>query len=132
MHVEHEFAAKHSIVNYKGNRAIILFKGAAQTYFHKDHITSFISILPDPNNLLFVVKEDISEPIHVAELKALGIIHHAITNPLWKKIIIVDNILGMNRYLHQLQSQLIKWKGDAITLLHDEILPDMLIHHDSI
>lgn len=116
-YLDREFEEKNHIVDFIGNRANILFEGAATTYYHHDHIVNFVSILPDPNNLLLAVKEDISEPIHLAELRALGIIYHTITEPLWRKIKSVDNILSVNVHLHDLQKKLQEWKEDATPLL---------------
>lgn len=66
--LENEFQVKNHIVNFIGNRTNILFEGAAAVYYHHTHISNFIAYLLDPNRLLLAVKEDILEPIHLAEL----------------------------------------------------------------
>ena len=115
--MEHEYQAKNHIVDYIGNRTNILFEGAASAYYHHTYITNFISYLPDPNQLLLAVKEDIEEPIHLAELCALGIIHASITDPLWREIQKAENVLSVNGLLHKLQEKLKLWKEDGDCLV---------------
>ena len=89
-------------MQYVGNRANILFEGAASTYFHQKHIVNFSQLLPDANQLILAVYEDAQEKLHIAELRALGLVHKVITEPLWQAVKTADNILSLNSTLHQL------------------------------
>ena len=61
--LEREYGENNRLVYYVGNRANILFEGAASTLFHNKHIISLKS-LPAPNALLQAVCEDSEEDVH--------------------------------------------------------------------
>eukprot|EP00057_Strongylocentrotus_purpuratus_P011916 XP_011666390.1 PREDICTED: uncharacterized protein LOC105439273 [Strongylocentrotus purpuratus] len=116
-YLDNQYDSPNRLVDYIGNRANILFEGAAATYFHIPHIFSFVSMLPDPNNLLQAVAEDSQDRIVEAEVKALGITHQIVTQPLWTAVKTAPNILSLNSTLHELQLKLTTWKEDATPML---------------
>lgn len=116
-YLSHEFDTTNHLVDYVGNRANILFEGAAVTFFHLQHFRSFVSILPDPNNLLHAVAEDASDKVYEAELRALGIVHKIITEPFWTAVKTADNILGLNDVLYQVHVKLTAWKNAGADML---------------
>ena len=128
-YVQKQFDSKNHLVHYIGNRANILFEGAAAAFYHLHHMDSFLQLLPDPNQLLKAVQEDLEEPIFVAELLALGIIHKIITAPFWHIIKTSPNVLSMNPTLRKLQLALQKFSEDATPLFEgtpvfdDEVAP---------
>lgn len=105
------------LVDFVGNRANIIFEGAAALYLHIRHVIDFLSMLQNKNNLLLAVEEDVNEKIYVAELRALGLFYIAAIKPLWSIIKNASNILATNAPLHQLQEKLLQWKEDASSLL---------------
>lgn len=111
---------KNHLVDYIGNRANILFEGAAALYYHLDHILSFLSMLDHKNNLLLAVEEDAQEMIYKAELRALGLFHVLVTKPFWDLVKQAPDIFSMNQPLHQLQQKLVEWKEDARPMLSGE------------
>lgn len=58
-------------------------------------------------------------------MRAFGIIHKCVTEPLWEKTKAADNKLSLNGQLHHLQLKLIEWKEDASPLL----IGDMGVQH---
>ena len=119
-YLNNEYQTYNHLPYFIGNRANIIFESAAATYFHLEHIVNFVKSLPDPNNLLQAVLEDASEPIHQAELCALGIMFKSVTAPLWHIIKNAPNVLALNPTLHTLQKKLEKWCLDATSLFHGE------------
>lgn len=105
------------LVDFIGNRANIIFEGAASLYLHIPHITDFLSMLQNKNNLLLAVEEDTNEKIFVAELRALGLFYISAIKPLWNIIKSASNIFATNAPLHQFQLKLLEWKDDASSLL---------------
>ena len=116
-YLTNQYNTRNHLVDYIGNRANILFEGASATFFHLDHISTFVSMLPEPNNLLKAVAEDAQDKLVAAELRALGITHKVITEPLWTAVKTAPNILTLNSTLHELQQKLTQWKEDATPML---------------
>ena len=70
------------IVTCRGNRFNILFYDAGALYYHWDDLLSMIYYLndwPNPNRLLLAVKEDMTNDVQKAGIRALGIIDKLIT-----------------------------------------------------
>ena len=109
--------SKNHLVDFIGNRANIIFEGAASLYIHIPHIVDFLSMLQHKNNLLLAVEEDANEKIFVAELRALGLFYISAIKPLWNIIKSATNIFATNTPLHKLQVKLLEWKEDASSLL---------------
>lgn len=132
--LEREYGASNHLVHYVGNRANILFEGAAAALYHLKHIITFVKSLPTPNSLLLAVCEDSEEKLHVAELKALiGITHLLITKPLWDAIKSAENVLSLNATLHDVQQKLELWKDNPQGLLDgDSAVPGIHIAHNDI
>ncbi|XP_063962848.1 uncharacterized protein LOC135155998 [Lytechinus pictus] len=116
-YIRHEFDSDNLLVDYVGNRANILFEGAAVTFYHLQHFRNFVSILPEPNNLLRSVAEDAADRVYEAELRALGIVHKIITEPFWTAVKTARNILELNDVLHHLQLKLTAWKDGGADML---------------
>ncbi|XP_072051465.1 uncharacterized protein [Amphiura filiformis] len=121
---------KNHLVHYIGNRANILFEGAAAAYYHLRHMESFLQLLPDPNHLLKAVQEDLSEPIHAAELLALGIIHKLITQPFWHIIKTSPNILICNNSVRMPDHCSRKPVFMDIEVVEDEVYEALFAEHD--
>ena len=49
------------LVDYIGNRANIIFEGAASLYFHIPHVIDFLNMMEHKNHLLLAVEEDAKE-----------------------------------------------------------------------
>nr|XP_047132372.1 uncharacterized protein LOC124811137 [Hydra vulgaris] len=94
---------KSYFVPFIGNRFNILYYNAAALYYHKDSITKFFNAWPNPNNLLKAIKEDITNLVFIAEVRALGIIDKLLTGPMWRIIESLDSILFLNPYLLRLK-----------------------------
>lgn len=73
---------KLKIVSYRGSRFNILFYDAGATYYHRKHTNDFLSSLPNTNNRLKGVAEDMSNVVNQAGIRALGIANKIITGPL--------------------------------------------------
>ncbi|XP_041475676.1 uncharacterized protein LOC121424143 [Lytechinus variegatus] len=119
-YIRHEFDSDNLLVDYVGNRAYILFEGAAVTFYHLQHFQNFVSILPEPNNLLRAVAEDAADRVYEAEMRALGIVHKIITEPFWTAVKKARNILELSDVLHHLQLKLTAWKDDGGDMLSGE------------
>ncbi|XP_033117054.1 uncharacterized protein LOC117116991 [Anneissia japonica] len=132
-YLSNQYNTHNHLPYYVGNRANIIFESAAATYFHVDHIITFVQSLPEPNKLLQAVAEDAGEMINRAELRALGILFKCVTAPLWHRIKNADNVLSLNPTLHQLQEKLEKWKDDATDLFNGEtVFDDAVVEKDDI
>lgn len=116
-YLHHKFNEKNHLCDYIGNRANILFEGAASVYFHRRHILHFIHMLPEPNLLLQAIECDINNTVHLSELRALGIFSKLITEPLWHIVKNAKNILDLNDTLYELQLSLLQLKDDSTRLL---------------
>ena len=97
------------LIPFVGNRFNVLYYNAAAVYYHRDSMLDFLEHWPNPNNLLKAVKEDLSNDIFVAELKALGIIDKLLTGPLWRLIEEKTTILELNSYIFRLKMKLDKF-----------------------
>ena len=75
-------------------------------YFHSKDILEFFQNWPNQNNLLLAVKEDISDKLYLAEVRALGIIDKIIIGPLWRIIELQKCILEKNPLLLTLKMKL--------------------------
>ncbi|XP_065679984.1 uncharacterized protein LOC136094302 [Hydra vulgaris] len=124
---------KSYFVPFIGNRFNILYYNAAALYYHKDSITEFLNAWPNPNNLLKAIKEDITNLVFIAEVRALGIIDKLLTGPMWRIIESLDSILFLNPYLLRLKVRLSSLCIDASSLLfaNGKIFEDTnLLHQD--
>ena len=103
-----------------GNRFNVLFFNAAATFYHKDHMQNFIqSHAPTVNRLLQAVSEDLGNKVHLAGLRALGIVGKLITGPYFRVLHheSVKNVLDLNPHLHHLQVSLEQLSKDSSSLL---------------
>lgn len=92
---------------------------------------AFLNGWPNPNNLLKAVKEDLSNELFTAELRALGIIDKFLTGPLWRLIESKKSILDLIVHLFHLKIKIDELGKDASPLLNQQlILPELPIHTD--
>ena len=77
----HEQGNKLQSMSYVGNRLNIPFFSGGAIYYHREYIESFLKTWSNPNNLLKAVHEDMQNEVHLAEMRALGIIDKLITSP---------------------------------------------------
>ena len=71
------------LVTYHGSGFNFLFYDAAALFYQKYNIDELLEGWPDPNRLVKAGKEDLTNPIYVASIEALGIIDKLITGPYW-------------------------------------------------
>ena len=95
-----------------GNRFNILFYNAAALYCHADSIKDFIKKFPNPNNLIKVVQEDITN----AKAGAFGIIDKILTASLWRIIESKSTISDLNPVLLRLKLDLSSLCKDSSTV----------------
>ena len=124
---------KSLLIPFIGNRFNVLYYNAATVYYHRDSMLEFLENWPNPNNLLKAVKEDLSNTVFVAELRALGIVDKLLTGLLWRLIEEKKNILELNPYLFRLKLKLDELGKNASPLLDQvPIFPDLAIHKDGL
>ena len=131
----HEQGKKLQLMSYVGNRLNVQFYNGGAIYFHREDIKSFLESWPNPNNLLKAVQEDLGSEVHLAELRALGIIDKLITGPFWRVVNLASNILELNTSLLQMKQSFESWCDDASPLLDGEPLfpeSEVPIHKDAI
>ena len=131
----HERGKKLQLMSYIGNRLNVQFYNGGAIYYHLNDIKSFLDGWPAPNNLLKAVKEDMESTVHLAELRALGIIDKLVTGPFWRVVNKVDNILQLNTSLFKIKECFEKWCVDASELMEGKPLfdeDDVPIHKDDV
>ena len=125
---------KMELVSFRGNRVNIMFYNSGALFYHRQDLLDFLSQWPSPNRLLKAVQEDLSQKVHVAGVRALGIIDKVITGPFWRLLEQSPNILYLNPHLFQMKLQLEAWSKDSSSLLDgtETLLPTDLvcIHKD--
>ena len=122
---------KNHLISYRANRFNVLFYDAAATYYHRNHISDFISSLPDPNNLLKAVLFYINHKVYLAQIRALGIIDKVVTGPFWRLVEAAPNILSLNDPLNHMLTKLKAWAVNASPILEQApLFPDIDIHND--
>ena len=84
------------LVTYHANRFNILFFDAAATFYHRNHIYTFLSSILDLNNLLKAVHFDIQVTLYLTQIRALGMVDKVITGPFWRLIESTTSILDLN------------------------------------
>ena len=123
------------IVTYRGNRFNILFYDAGVLYYHWDDLLELLNDWPNPNRLLLAVKEDMTNDVQKAGVRALGIIDKLITGPFWRLIEKKGSILHLTPFLTQIKTKLEVWGIDASPLLRGEPMfseQDAELHRDVI
>ena len=131
----HEQGKKLQLMSYIGNRLNVQFYNGGAIYFHREDIKSFLKGWPNPNNLLKAVSEDMENKVHLAELRALGIIDKLITGPFWRIVNQADNILDLNTPLLKMKQSFERWREDTSPLMDGEPLfeeNDVPVHKDAI
>ena len=108
------------LIQMQGNRFNVSFYNGGAVYFHQKHIKKFISDKNKPNRLLLAVLEDTGVKVHLAGLRAIGIISKLITGPYFRLVGDTEHILEMNPHLHQLQLSLQRFSKSATDLLSGE------------
>ena len=108
------------LIQMQGNRFNVSFYNGGAVYFHQKHIKKFIFDKNKPNRLLLAVLEDIGVKVHLAGLRALGIISTLITGPCFRLVGDTEHISEMNPHLHQLQLSLQRFSKSATDLLLGE------------
>ena len=79
------------------------------------------------------MQEDVENQVHLAGLRALGIVDKVITGPYWRILEAPGSILDLNPYLLQMKLSLEEWCKDASGLLEgDKLFRDVEIHDDDI
>ena len=80
-----ELDRKMHVDSFKGNRFNILFHNEAGVYFHSNDIIDFLETsCTHPNLSLLELQKLLTNKVHLAELRALGIIDELITGPYFK------------------------------------------------
>ena len=103
---------------FRGNRFNILFEDGGAVFYHHDHMTEFIlRFCPTPNLLIKAVMADLSENVYLAGARALGIINHRLTTPLWTVLESDIHILDMNTKYQFIVDKLNAWTEDPSKLL---------------
>ena len=123
------------IVTYRRNRFNILFYDAGALYYHWDDLLELLNDWPNPNRLLLAVKEDMTNDVQKAGVRALGIIDKLITGPFWRLIEKKGSILHLTPFLTQMKTKLEVWGIDASPLLRGEPMfseQDAELHRDVI
>ena len=108
-----------------GNRFNVVVFNAAATYYHKDHMQNFIeSHAPTVNRLLQAVSEDLGNKVHLAGVRALGIVGKLITGPYFRVVHheSVKNVLDLNPHLRNLQVALVQLSRDSSYLLEGKFV----------
>lgn len=101
------------LVTFHGHRFNIAFYDAAAVYYHRKDITEFLDAWPNPNGLLKAVTFDVTQHVFLAGVRALGMVHKLVTEPLQSLIKCSGSILDLNKDLFALQSTLSEWMGDG-------------------
>lgn len=101
------------LVTFHGHRFNIAFYDAAAVYYHRKDITEFLDAWPNPNGLLKAVAFDVKQHVFLAGVRALGMVHKLVTEPLQSLIKCSGSILDLNKDLFALQSALSEWMGDG-------------------
>ena len=87
---------------FSGNRYNILFSSASNVFFLADQMNQYLEFGAS-NHLLQAVKRDLKVPEYLAGCKALGLVSHLITIPLWSQIENTDiSILEIAQYYKEL------------------------------
>ena len=124
----HDQGKKLYLMSYVGNRLNVQFFNGGAVIYHKDDIVSFLKAWPNPNNLLKAVHE-----VHLAELRALGIIDILITGPFWRVFNAADSILDLNSTLLTMKQSFESWCDDASLLMEGEpLFQETQVHKDEI
>lgn len=101
------------LLTFHGHRFNIVFYDAAAVYYHRKDITEFLNAWPNPNGLLKAVAFDIRQNVFLAGVRALGMMHKLVTEPLQSLIKCSGSILELNKELFALQTALTEWMGDG-------------------
>ena len=111
-------------VRFKHNRFNILFLMGQITYHHRKDIEDFLENVHGANNkLLMSVLRDIKNPILKAGCRALGIISHCVTSPLWRIIESNSHILEMADVYSNLLEFLKTAKEDSSEVITGKLQP---------
>ena len=119
------------VVPFRANRFNVLFSNAAGIYFHRKHIQTMFSEgwVKAENKLLQAVHADIQCIPLLAGVRALGILHKQLTEPMWILTEKPDvHILQLGQLLQDTYKLLEVWSTDATPLLDkdmDPIFPDI-------
>ena len=128
-----ENGVQSKLVEFIGNRFNIVFYNSAAVFYLKSHIQDFLFKWPSPNRLLQLVAKDIVEPVYLAGVRALGILHKIVTGPFFRLTENTKSVLELNPHLKRMQECFEKWSADSspllegATLFDEEIVP---IHRD--
>ena len=88
---------KNHIVRFKHNRFNLVFSLSQAVFYHRSRVSEFLDTVHGTDNgLLKAVSLDIKETLHLAGLKAFGLISKLITGPLWQSLEESGHILEMN------------------------------------
>ena len=104
------------IVTKRGNRFNILFYDAGALYYHWDDLLELLNDWPNPNRLLLADKEDMTNDVQKAGVRALGIIDKLITGPFWRLIEKKGSTLHLTPFLTQMKTKLVC--GELMLHLH--------------
>ncbi len=109
-----------------GNRFNVVYLNAPATYYHKDHMQNFIQSYASTVIRLFqAVSKDVGNRVHLAGLRALGIVGKLITGPYFRVLHheSIKNVLDLNPHLHQLQVAFLEQLSkDSSSLLEGKLV----------
>ena len=122
------------LIHFRGNRFNVIFANGGRVYFLHQHIVNFLTnVWGTPNRLLKSVLEDVSNEVHVAGCKALGLISKHITGPLWRILEFNLHILDLPQYYQRLLTFVSNCKDPSRFMTGEEVpFPEVAITKDSV
>ena len=122
------------LIHFRGNRFNVIFANGGRVYFLHQHIVNFLTnVWGTPNRLLKSVLEDVSNEVHVAGCKALGLISKHITGPLWRILESNLHILDLPQYYQRLLTFVSNCKDPSRFMTGEEVpFPEVAITKDSV
>lgn len=114
---------KNHLVTFLHNRFNILFVDGAAVFYHRNHISEYLSSgrSSKNNKLLASVQQWISNRVLLAECRALGILSKLVTGPLWR---LLENpeisFFRMNDFWQVLVNKIDEYSENSEVLLTGE------------
>ena len=104
---------KSEMVSFLHHRFNILFVLGGATYFHREHLKTFVNQLDGSSFLHQSIKMDISDTVLLSACRALGIFNKLVTGPLFRIIEEDGHIFALNSIWEDLYNYLVKSGKDA-------------------
>nr|XP_006814530.1 PREDICTED: myosin-9-like [Saccoglossus kowalevskii] len=132
-YLEDELKEKNRLIKFEHNRFNVAFYQGAALYYHKQHISDFLSSgrCNSTNKLISQVQTVLDEQVIIAECRALGIISKLVTGPLMRLLEKDMNYYDMNIHWLELKTCLADNAIDATPLLKEtKYITNSLINKD--